>query len=181
MKVKILSVNDGIGGASIASKGLHHKFLDNLIDSQFIVRDKYFELSTNTKIIKFPKFLSKLIHKIDSSFLKLYPARKKYPWNIGIFGIPLSFIGINNNQKIFINWIPGLISIFSLLKLSKQKIILHDAWIFTGGCHVPVLCNNSRKNCENCPQLSIKSRYSLASVMKTLKLKIINKSNLKLI
>lgn len=174
-------MNDGVGGASIAAINLNKMLLKNSINSQVLVRDRYFSNNSHIVLIKLPSILSRLIHKIDSSLLKLYPRRKKFPWNVGIFGIPLSIIGINNGEKILINWIPGLISIFSLFRLSKQVAILHDAWIFTGGCHVPALCKNYINNCKACPQLSSKYPHSLASIMKRIKVYIINKSNLRLI
>lgn len=62
---------------------------------------------------------------------------------------------IKEADIIFLHWINSFLSyrtIEKLFKLGKPIIwVMHDTWLFTGGCHVNLTCERYRNGCGNCP------------------------------
>ncbi len=58
---------------------------------------------------------------------------------------------------IVIHWINSFLSYKSLqqiLQMGKPVVfVLHDMWLFTGGCHVAGECDRYRLGCSACPQI----------------------------
>ncbi len=67
---------------------------------------------------------------------------------------------------IFVHWINSFLSYRSLkeiMKLHKPIVfVMHDMWLFTGGCHCNILkeeyCENYIEGCGRCPQIALKKR-----------------------
>lgn len=67
---------------------------------------------------------------------------------------------------IFVHWINSFLSYQSLeeiMNLHKPIVfVMHDMWLFTGGCHCNILkeqyCENYTEGCGRCPQIALKKR-----------------------
>lgn len=66
-------------------------------------------------------------------------------------------LNLIKNQISHLHWTPGIISIEQISNVvnqsSKTIWTLHDMWLFTGGCHYSLGCENFKNNCDNCPQI----------------------------
>ena len=59
---------------------------------------------------------------------------------------------------IFLHWVNSFVStqtVIELLKLNKPVIwVMHDMWVFTGGCHCDEECGKYEVGCGECPLLN---------------------------
>lgn len=60
---------------------------------------------------------------------------------------------VKDADIIFLHWINSFLSyktIEKVLELGKPMIwVMHDTWLFTGGCHVNQLCERYKEACGN--------------------------------
>lgn len=86
-----------------------------------------------------------------------YPAREPSHWATGWMPSGLGRRArLLNPDVVHLHWIcRGLLGIPDIADL-RQPIVwtLHDAWPFTGGCHVPGACRRYESGCGACPQLA---------------------------
>jgi glycosyltransferase involved in cell wall biosynthesis len=56
---------------------------------------------------------------------------------------------------VHLHWVArGMVNIETLRRLGRPVVwTLHDSWVFTGGCHVPLGCTRYRDACGHCPVL----------------------------
>lgn len=62
---------------------------------------------------------------------------------------------VRNADIIFLHWVNSFLSCKSvekLFRLNKPIIwVMHDAWLYTGGCHCNQFCNKFMEQCGKCP------------------------------
>lgn len=75
---------------------------------------------------------------------------------------------------VILHWVNSFLSprqVNKLVKLGKPIIwVMHDMWVFTGGCHIDRYCGRYKNLCGCCPQL--KSRCKKDRTFRALKEKI---------
>ena len=168
MKVLHLSTFDGEGGAARAAGRLHSGLLSMGADSWMSVRRKG-EDSKNVIQCgsegKIGKMVSYLRPYLDALPLFFYRNKKNAPWNIAWLPNLLKQLQRKNPPDIVhVHWIgAGFLSLGNLSK-SHVRIIwtLHDAWPFTGGCHIINDCTEFKNSCGKCPQLGSNSNHDLS-------------------
>lgn len=161
MKVTIINKSFQTGGAAIASKRLWRALKKQSINAHFLVFDAFnlnystFNAITKSKLqnIKWWYLFIK-----ERLFFYFFERDKSIRFNFSpaVAGINLAKNRlIKNTDIIHLNWInQGFLSIKSiknLIKTGKPIIVtLHDMWYFTGGCHLPLDCQNYKEKCGNC-------------------------------
>lgn len=158
MKVLHLSTFDKSGGAARAASRLHHGLLDGGVNSQMLVMQKN---SNDRKVVGmsasvFQPLYSRLRPRVDALPLLHYRKKTNTPWNVGWLnsGVPAEIARLEPDI-VHAHWIgAGFISLDELAFVPKGWIwTMHDAWAFTGGCHILGSCVAYENECGRCPQL----------------------------
>jgi len=168
MKILHLSAFDGEGGAARAAGRLHRGLLVKQLESWMAVRRKGKD-SKNVKQCgsegKLGKLISLLRPYIDALPLVLFRNKKNVPWSIAWLPNKLGVIQLKIAPDIVhVHWVgTGFLSLGNLSR-TKTKMIwtLHDAWPFTGGCHIINECTAFKKSCGVCPQLGSETKHDLS-------------------
>ena len=173
--MKILQINnsDSRGGASTIAASLHLGLLEKNITSHLIVQEQNLKLPFCQKS---PNKIFSLKYKrlIDNWPKIFYCWRKKLPLSLNYY--PTKLLQLEQQNQInydilHLHWInEGMFNLQELKKVIKPVVFtLHDAWIFTGGCHLPFDCQKFSQQCGCCPQL--KSLFSFDPTYKLIKRK----------
>ncbi len=168
MKVLHLSAFEHLGGAARATMRLHEGLLNDGVDSQVLVMNKSSfkpEVHTMTSRIIQPINV-RVRSRIDAIPLICYPSKIDSPWNVGWLPSGLSGkIDALNPDVVHMHWVgAGFFSIKEMEKLPKKWVwTMHDAWAFTGGCHIVGCCMAFESQCCYCPQLGSKKIDDLSN------------------
>lgn len=153
MKVLHITTID-TGGAYKAVSRLHESMMNQGIASKVIVRTKLHDDSRVTEVNAgfWKKNISRGKNVINQMF-------KKGEMHGDRFGTDLSHNKyVQEADIIILHWINSFLSlsnIAALCELGKPVIwVLHDMWIFTGGCHCDRYCGRYEQFCGYCPLLS---------------------------
>ena len=166
MKILFINTYDQKGGAAQAAYRLHSDMKNVGVKSLMLVKNKTlndFSVLATSSYDKRPKYFSdltdllitKIKNKIQHFNWRLYPNRTSMILS------DLRFISIHGALKktefdiLHLHWINHrFFNIAELLKVNKPIVwTLHDAWPFTGICHIANDCNKYEQQCGNCPQL----------------------------
>lgn len=150
MKVLHITTID-TGGAYKAAYRLHESMLCHGIDSQIMVRTR---LHPNEKTIEAfsslrEVFLSKGKNGINKLCSKGAIINDKFGTDIS--GHPM----VQEADVLFLHWVNSFLSCKSIIRLGRlgKRLVwvMHDMWLFTGGCHVDGYCGRYDRRCGNCP------------------------------
>jgi glycosyltransferase involved in cell wall biosynthesis len=178
--MRILHLTTGISKQSAVYR-LHKAYLKNGIDSFIYAGLKSFE--EDRVFYNNNDYKLRITGRIERQLLKLYLERDQTPWNIGFFNNTLKKV-INDVKPdiIHLHWINQFVSIKQIAKFNIPVVwTMHDSWAFTGGCHIPFLCEKFKTQCEACPQLNSKRNFDLSKVIFDLKKKAWKNANINFI
>ena len=180
MKVLHITTID-TGGAYKAAYRLHESLQGQGIESKILVRTKLSPTSEVEEAFRSP--VESLISKGKNGINMLFSEG-------GImfdkFGTDLSNHPlVKETTVIFLHWINSFLSykdIEKLGKLGKPIIwVMHDMWLFTGGCHVDGYCGKYVSRCGNCPLISGEKENDLSRRIFLQKMEIMKKLNVTII
>lgn len=161
MKVLHITTID-TGGAYKAAYRLHESMMLQGIDSQIMVRTK---LSPNGKTIgAFNSLTEVFLSKGKNGINKLYSkgAIINDKFGTDISGHPL----VQEADVLFLHWVNSFLSCKSIVRLGRlgKPIVwvMHDMWLFTGGCHVDGYCGKYDRGCGNCPLIAVGKEMDLS-------------------
>lgn len=180
MKIVHLSTTD-YGGAYKATERIHNGLLLCGADSKILVRTK-----SNPE--------SNVVEIFDTWFQKNV-SKAKNLLNLIASDDPIisDFFGTNvlNNQYvkeadvIILHWVNSFISynVLEALKHLNKKIIwvMHDMWLFTGGCHYDQYCEGYRNECKDCILIKTKIKQRIPRTNFEKKRKMLSDSNIVLV
>lgn len=153
MKVLHITTVD-IGGAYKAALRLHESLQLQGVESKILVRTKRDPMSKVEEAFGNPieAFISKGKNGINMLFADGGITFDKFGTDLSKH--PL----IRETNVVVLHWINSFLSykdIEKLGQLGKPIIwILHDMWLFTGGCHYDAYCGKYDRGCGNCPLIS---------------------------
>jgi glycosyltransferase involved in cell wall biosynthesis len=185
MKVALLSIADGGGGAARAAYRLHQSFRGVDIDSHLLVQFKVTDDPTAIVLqSKIAKGIAQLRPAINSLPLKLFT--KADPKTYSLQWLPekvLARIKQLEPEVINLHWIcDGFLRIETLPKFKRPLVwTLHDMWPFTGGCHYSGDCDRYIEHCGSCPQLGSSHPSDFSAWVWQRKAKSFNALNLTLV
>lgn len=168
MKILHLSAFDNEGGAARAAGRLHYGLLDKEVESWMAVRRKGGDgknVILAGKEGAAGKVISMLRPYIDALPLALYRNKRNIPWTVA--WLPNQLERVTRDicpDIVHLHWTgTGFLSLCNLSKV-KAKIVwtLHDAWPFTGGCHIINDCVAFGESCGRCSQLGSNNKYDLS-------------------
>lgn len=161
MKVLHITTID-TGGAYKAAYRLHESMQLQGMDSTILVRTKRNPMSEVQEVFSNPvgAFVSKGKNAINMLLTKgeiMYDR----------FGTDLSKHSLVQEASVLIlHWINSFLSyrdIEKLGQLGKPIIwVMHDMWLFTGGCHVDGYCGKYETGCGDCPLIPGKKESDLS-------------------
>ena len=153
------------GGAYNAARRLSEMFTRHGHDSKILVRTK-----TGDDECVIPVFDTKVKEIISKSKNVINLLCKKGEIKRDVLGTDLCDDQyVKEADVIFIHWISTFLSpkeICRLSQLPNKKVIfvMHDMWLFTGGCHVDKRCGGYTSECRACPLLytddRVRKRYT---------------------
>lgn len=155
MKVTHITTID-TGGAYKAAARLHEGMLRCGVDSHILVRTK---LNPDSKAE--PVFKSIISENVSKAKNVLNMLKADGMISGDFLGTDLSRNPIILGADIVVlHWINSFLSpkeLGRLFALHKPVVwIMHDMWLFTGGCHVDGYCGRYENGCGNCPQVKHK-------------------------
>lgn len=158
MKILHLNTFDIEGGAARAAYRLHRGLRETGTDSNMLVQTK---TGTDAQVFErdtpWARWLGRYRPLMELLPMIPYPSRPATHW--ATEWAPTRILPQINAlapDVIHLHWIcRGFMSIPDIGRLPRPVVwTLHDAWAFTGGCHVPGSCTLYRKQCGMCPQLA---------------------------
>ncbi len=160
MKILHITTID-IGGAYQAAARLNSCMKQMGLQSSILVRTKTQE---NSQVISaFHSRMQELVSKIKNGINLLF-AQKDIAKDV--LGTDVSMLsGIKEADVIILHWVNSFLTMKEVEKLSRlgKPIIwiMHDMWLFTGGCHVDGYCGRYHIGCGKCPYLGCKKEKDL--------------------
>lgn len=180
MKVLHITTID-TGGAYKAAYRLHESLMLQGVESKILVRTKLNPMSEVEEAFGNPieAFLSKgrnginmLFSKGDITFDKFGTDLSKHP-------------SVRETDILVLHWINSFLSYKDIAKLGElgKPIIwvMHDMWLFTGGCHVDGYCGKYGKGCGNCPLIPGEQEEDLSRLNFLKKTEMMRKLNVTII
>lgn len=166
LRVLHLNTYDVSGGAARAAYRLHKGLRSAGVDSVMAVQTKASDdpsviAATGTGAV----VLSRLRAALDALPLRLYTGRERSPFSLAWMPDRVSRVVQSLTPDIVhLHWVAGgFLGIGSLRKLVRPIVwTLHDAWAFTGGCHIAGDCDGYLGRCGRCPQLRSRLSWDLA-------------------
>lgn len=169
------------GGAYKAAYRLHKSLQLQGVESEILVRTKLNPKSEVEEAFRNPvgTFVSKGKNAINMLF-------SKGEITFDRFGTDLSRHPLVREAPILVlHWINSFLSykdIEKLGQLGKPMIwIMHDMWLFTGGCHVDGYCGKYDRGCGNCPLIPGEKEADLSRRNFILKTELLRKLNVTVI
>ncbi len=159
MKVLLLNTNDSGGGAALAARRLLRGLRQSSVHASLMVQNRTtdedgipsFGLSQNPRYGRMRQIL-------DNIALRAYPQRERAPFSVS--WLPdgkARLVRAYAPDIINLHWVTGaMFRIESLAEMGRPVVwSLHDAWPFTGGCHLPGYndCRRFQEKCGHCPVL----------------------------
>jgi glycosyltransferase involved in cell wall biosynthesis len=163
MKVVHLITVD-MGGAYTAALRISNSMQQFGITAKILVKSKRQMNSPVEQGVN--GLLPTLLSKIGNGLNRLLSSKYKH--------VQSDFFGTNiaRNQHIeeadiiFIHWVTSFLSYKNIERLAKTKKpviwVMHDMWLFTGGCHIDQYCGKYSEGCRNCPLLFINGKYDVS-------------------
>jgi len=184
MKILHFSSFENEGGAAKAAKQLHLSLIKKGIGSTMIVSKKTTMIESIVELAPKSRMYGRLTRslrvRIDSFLLFFYIKKSNTPWTIGwLSNKSLQMTQISRPYVTHLHWIgSGYMSLNDISKMHNRFVwTLHDAWAFTGGCHVVGLCKKFVDGCGRCPQLGSSFNLDLSRLGVMRKLKIYDGKN----
>jgi len=141
------------GGAFKAASRINEAMKRCGADSGLYVRTKFHQSSACSEVI-------------DTS-LKSFVSKSKNALNLMLskgevitdaFGTDISRLDcVKEADAVFLHWVNSFVSYGTVKKLAALKKpvfwVIHDMWLYTGGCHYDYGCGGYLSGCGNCPQI----------------------------
>lgn len=149
MKILHIATIDN-GGAYKAAERFHRCLLQRGVGSKILVRTRLFESDAE---VCFHNKAQALLSK-GKNFINLLLSRGEIGRDL--FGTDISQKKIVQEADLLVlHWVNSFLSVKSLEKLFQlgkpMVFMMHDMWLFTGGCHVAGECRKYEKGCGKCP------------------------------
>lgn len=151
MKIVHIATTD-FGGAFKAVQRIRNSMQPYCEQADILVRSRFFETDT----IEVVNTLQKRILSKGRNFLNLLLSHGEVvtDW----FGADLSrHLKVRQADVIILHWVNSFVSSKSVKRLARLRKpiiwVMHDMWVFTGGCHYDSYCDGYEKGCGNCPYL----------------------------
>ena len=180
MKVVHISTTD-YGGAYKAAARISESMNICGIDSEVLIRTKKYRETVGIEI--FTNLFQKIYSKAKNLLNLLMSRREVISDYIGtdITGHPL----VKEADVVILHWVNSFVSygiVEKLQKLDKPVLwVMHDMWLFTGGCHVDQYCGGYEHQCGNCPLIRSKRQNDVSRKNFLRKIKMFNQSEIVLV
>lgn len=141
------------GGAFKAAERFHQSLLRRGINSRILVRTA----SYGSEVERcFQNRLEEMVSKGKNFFNRLVSRGEIFR---DLFGTDISTNEyVQEADVLVLHWFNSFLSVKSLEKLfalnKPMVFMMHDMWLFTGGCHVAGDCKKYRDGCGACPLIS---------------------------
>lgn len=161
MKVVHIATTD-LGGSYKAANRIKNSMNLYKTENILLLRTKYDGNNDGIEVINTP--WKKLISKIKNVGNLLQSSGEIVTDMYGTNLADNSFI--RNADVIVLHWVNSFISnknVEQLIETGKPIIwVMHDMWLFTGGCHYDDFCGKYEFGCGNCPLLSEKEEHDIS-------------------
>lgn len=163
LKSLTLNTHDLTGGAARAAFRLHKGLQSSGVDATMIVREKSgFDPSV---IALGNKFAGRIRALCDSLPLHFYPKRQLHNFSPAVMPDKVAAkVAQMHPDIVHLHWVvEGFWQVESLARFNCPIVwTLHDAWPFTGGCHLTAGCRKYEITCGACPVLGSRVEKDLS-------------------
>jgi len=194
MKIIILNTNDQNGGAARAAYRLHFSMKNIEVDSLMLVKNKFLSDQSVIPVSVFdkrPKYINVWYDYVINKIKNKIQQRKwrRYPDRSQMILSDLRSTSLHGALRktefdiLHLHWVNHrFLNIGELINLNKPVVwTLHDAWPFTGICHITNDCIKYEQECGNCPQLKSNKENDLSREIWQKKQKIYNQIDLHIV
>lgn len=160
MKIAHIVTTD-FGGAYKAVERIQGSLRYYGVQSNILVRSRFFDTDT-IEVMDTP--FKKLCSKVRN-FFNLILSRGEVITDI--FGADLTKHPlVKEADVLMLHWVNSFISAKSIKKLARLNKpiiwVMHDMWVFTGGCHYDAYCGRYECECGCCPYLKKERRKDIS-------------------
>ena len=162
----LVNTYDQGGGAAIAARRLHRGLRAIGVASRLLVQSRRGdEPGVIGPTGPLGRAAAWLRPRLDSLPARLHPRRRgdafSPAWLPDRLGRDVAALA---PDLVHLHWVThGFARIESLARLGRPLVwTLHDAWPFTGGCHLPLDCVRYRDACGACPALGSRAEHDLS-------------------
>ena len=161
MKILHIATID-IGGAFKGAWRLSESLKRCGMDSQVMVRTKRGNEPEVRSVFSDP--IAPVISKAKNGINRLFARGEIFR---DLLGTDISHIEqVRQADVLVLHWVNSFLSTREVMKivgLKKPVIwVLHDMWLFTGGCHYDGYCGRYMEECGNCPLIQGDSRADIS-------------------
>jgi glycosyltransferase involved in cell wall biosynthesis len=180
LNVVHLSTYDAEGGAARAATRLHLGLKNIGIKSTMIVGRKltnFFEIQQLHRELRwFSRLFRSVKARLDAAPLFFNFQKMHTPWTIGWWSDRKIMRSLDAGSIVHLHWVGGgYLSLQNILAIKNPLVwTLHDAWPFTGGCHVVGECRKFFDNCGACEQLGSSFQKDLSWIGITRRKKLLS-------
>lgn len=180
MKVVHLSTTD-YGGAYKAAARISESMRLCGVDSKVLIRTKTREDTIGTEIFTNPvqKFISRVKNLINLMLSEGEVVSDYLGTNVSRH--PL----VQEADVVVLHWVNSFISyrnVEQLLQTGKPLIwVMHDMWLFTGGCHIDHYCGGYEHGCGKCLYLKKNRKDDISCKNFVRKTEMMNKGRITLV
>lgn len=177
MKVVHISTTDS-GGAYRAAARISQSMAVYGAESEVLIRTKIYDDTPGVEI--FTNLFQKLYSKAKNGINLLMSKGEVISDYIGtdITKHPL----VKEADAVVLHWVNSFVSygiVERLQELHKPIIwVMHDMWLFTGGCHVDQYCGGYEHQCGNCPLIKSGKQNDISRKNFLRKMKMFDKSRI---
>lgn len=167
MKILIVNTNDIVGGAAKAAYRLHRALLEAGVESlMYVLRKTTFDDTVIGPSSTWKKVTAKVSPTLDSIPLRKYHYKDPLLFSPAWVSSRNIIKEINSIDAdvVHLHWTCNGMLRIEDIALIKAPIIwsLHDAWLYTGGCHINWECDKYKQQCGACPRLGSKAQHDLS-------------------
>lgn len=151
----LVSFSDQVGGGSVAARRLNTALRSIDVPSNLYVRKRVTSAAgvyQDTGILHASR--KRIASVADRAYVDAFSPSRRGPFSAGMFGVPLSdALRRFRPTLVHFHWAQGgFIQMSTLARLDIPLVwTLHDAWLMTGGCHLPGDCASFLSECARCP------------------------------
>jgi glycosyltransferase involved in cell wall biosynthesis len=183
MKLKILFINqsDMDGGAARATYRIVSELIKKRYFARLLVMRKLSTVDWVMRPVFILNFYSRILPRLEFLLKKVIGINPRHTWSINYFPNPqINNKYINQFDIVCLNWVgKNMLPIYNIKTIEKPIVlVLHDAWAFTGGCHIPDSCRGFYLQCGKCPQLDSSASNDISNKIWLKKRHVYEKANI---
>lgn len=153
MKITICNTHENKGGAAKAAKRIAESLFLNRVDVSFLALEGEYVVKNENALFRKSRFFWCRLEQYQKALsIKDFSS----PFSASQYSLGnTKYIHELDPDVVHLNYINNALFSVKDVSLIGRPIVwtIHDSWLFTGGCHLPLECERYKEKCGLCPLL----------------------------